>query len=247
MDLRLIEEVSLNAWPALKQTLYDGWVLRFSEGYTKRANSVTPLYHSTLGLEEKIRFCENAYTEQGLPPIFRLTEPFATPDLDSALAERDYQMLDPTRVMGLDLSILKSQEFPELLLRELPLDTWLEIFSKLSGYALDKQPLHKKILEKILSPALMICLEVSGQPVTCGLGVLQMGVFGLFDIVTHPDHRNRGLGTQLVTEMLNWGRACGAKQAYLQVMESNPQARHLYSKLGFRDLYRYWYRITETR
>jgi hypothetical protein len=52
-----MEELSLNAWPAHQTLLYDGWVIRFANGYTKRANSVNPLYLSTIDLDEKIAFC----------------------------------------------------------------------------------------------------------------------------------------------------------------------------------------------
>lgn len=39
-----IAEISLNAWCSLQQNLDDGWILRFADGYTKRVNSVNPIY-----------------------------------------------------------------------------------------------------------------------------------------------------------------------------------------------------------
>ena len=41
---RSIEEAALRAWPAAQQFLFDGWVARLSDGYTKRANSALLLY-----------------------------------------------------------------------------------------------------------------------------------------------------------------------------------------------------------
>jgi hypothetical protein len=70
---RRIEESSLGAWPALLDSDFDGWRLRFADGYTRRANSITPLSPSRLALEDKIAACECLYAERGLPAIFRLT------------------------------------------------------------------------------------------------------------------------------------------------------------------------------
>ena len=41
---RQIEEAALKGWPALHQRTLDGWLLRSSNGYTKIASSVTPLW-----------------------------------------------------------------------------------------------------------------------------------------------------------------------------------------------------------
>src|SRR5690349_24012374 len=93
-----IEEVSLNAWASLQTMLYDGWVIRFANGYTKRANSVNPLYPSNIDIEEKLRFCENLYREKNLPLVFKLTPLVYPHDLDERLAERGYQRDSRTSV-----------------------------------------------------------------------------------------------------------------------------------------------------
>jgi N-acetylglutamate synthase len=68
------EELSLDAWLALQTKLYDGWILRFSNGYTKRSNSINPIYHSSLPLQEKIAKCEYEYQKQNLSVVFKLTD-----------------------------------------------------------------------------------------------------------------------------------------------------------------------------
>jgi GNAT superfamily N-acetyltransferase len=243
--IRQIEEAALNAWPALQQTFYDGWVLRFSLGYTKRANSVNPVYASSLDVDQKIDFCEQTYRQQDLPPIFRIT-PLADTNLDPVLERRGYLKFHPTRVMTLDLHDWESPVSGGIQLRELPLEQWMGVYSEVSGSIITKQPAHGEILRGIISPRLTAALEISGQWVACGLGVLERGMFGLFDIVTHADFRNQGLGSQLVSEMLVWAYTLRATLSYLQVMDDNLPAYHLYRKLGYQDQYGYWYRVTGT-
>ena len=83
----------------------------------------------------------------------------------------------------------------------------------------------------------------SGEPVACALGVLEAGFFGLFDVVTALVHRNKGYATTMLSSMLGWACARGAVHAYLGVVEANASARKLYGKLGYQEVYKYWYRI----
>lgn len=240
--IRQIEEAGLNAWPAHQQMLSDGWLLRFANGYTKRANSVMPVYPSEQEIDPKIDFCEGIYRQMGLPPVFRLT-PLAQGNLDLVLDGRGYKKIDPTRVMTLELESLDFPVSPAIHLRELPLEQWMGVFSEISGSLVEKQPAHAEILKNIINSHITAALEISGKWVACGLGVLEWGWFGLFDIVTHPDYRQQGLATQLVAGMLAWAKSRGAEKSYLQVMENNAPALRLYAKLGYVDGYGYWYRV----
>ncbi|HYN87291.1 MAG TPA: GNAT family N-acetyltransferase [Ardenticatenaceae bacterium] len=266
---RRIEEASLNAWPALQQILFDGWVLRFSRGYTKRANSVNPLYESGLDVQEKIARCEQLYEERGLAPVFRLT-PLASPvNLDEALAAHGYEPIDPTLVLHLDLSdetrgkpggdtpnpstearrrgVATTSAPRNGSFTEAALDEWLETFGRLHGAQVEQQHVHRAILDLIPARRLLAALIVDGIAVACGLGVLEADCFGLFDLVTGPVHRRKGYGTALVSAMLQWAEGQGASLAYLQVMATNEPAQQLYAKLGFRELYQYWYRVRPAR
>src|SRR6059058_4117680 len=64
-----VEETCLNAWPALREVLLDGWVLRFSEGLTRRTNSANPLRPVS---HADLQACEMLYRRLGLPTIFRV-------------------------------------------------------------------------------------------------------------------------------------------------------------------------------
>ena len=252
---RRIEEVSLNSWPALQHILFDGWILRFSEGYTKRANSVNSLSASSMDVNRKIDVCERLYARKGLPPIFRIT-PFSAPsDLDRALEVRGYRRAVLTSVLHLDLGNCPLpvqreakrllQPAPAVELRHEQLDDWMDVFYELSDASTAGWEVHRRILQAIPSRRLLTSLAGTGRVVACGLGVLEGGYFGLFNLVTHPRWRNRGYGTKLVWGLLRWARDNRARHAYLQMVTDNAPARRLYAKFGFQEMYRYWYRILD--
>jgi ribosomal protein S18 acetylase RimI-like enzyme len=241
---RRIEEAALNAWPAHEQMLLDGWVLRFAGGYTRRANSVTPLYEAHAPPAPKIAACEALYRARGLPAVFRLTS-FAPAELDELLAEHGYRRDAETSVMWRDLRTGISHDHTGMPIHEADLESWLATFARLDGEDAHQQHLHRALLERIPARRLLAQLADNAKPVACGLGVLETDFFGLFDIVADPQMRGRGYGTTLVAGMLQWARSSGARHAYLQVMANNIAAHHLYTKLGFQKRYSYWYWVRQ--
>ena len=106
-----MEELSFNAWPSAQTLHYDGWLLRFSAGYTRRANSVHPLYLSTLPLADKVAACEAIYAARGYPEaVFKVTSTAQAAKLDRTLDTRGYQRIAPTSVQTASLTDPRGQE-----------------------------------------------------------------------------------------------------------------------------------------
>lgn len=57
----------------------------------------------------------------------------------------------------------------------------------------------------------------------------------ILNIAVHPEHRNRGLGRQLVESVVAEADQSGARLVTLEVRRENVSARTLYRKLGFVD------------
>jgi ribosomal protein S18 acetylase RimI-like enzyme len=241
-----IEELSLNAWPSLQTVLYDGWIIRCAKGYTKRANSVYPLYFSTIDTDEKIRFCERIYQDRKMATVFKMTSAINPKDLDVKLAASGYHIDSPTSVQIMDLKSPHAQVVQRVSLREDLSEEWLDGFCHMSAVVGKNRETLRQILINIIPHHCFVSLKAEDKMVACGLGVLQSEYIGLFDIVTDHAFRNHGYGQQVVNSILAWGGRNGARKAYLQVMLNNAPALHLYSKIGFVEKYQYWYRIKNT-
>lgn len=248
----LIEELSLNAWPALETLLVGGWVVRFAGGYTRRANSVIPLYAAAEPLDaadllERVEACEALYRRRGLPVIFKLTPESRPAGLDALLEARGYRAEARTGVQTLDLAGAVAPaggEAPRITPE--PEQAWLDGMARMSALEGERRKRHEQILAAIAPERGFASLRgADGAVLACGLGVVQMGWLGLFDIVVDPAARGRGLGERLVRGLLAWGSGAGARASYLQVMLNNPPALRLYARVGYKPAYEYWYRVKE--
>jgi GNAT superfamily N-acetyltransferase len=241
----LIEELSLSAWPALQTEVYDGWLLRFAEGYTKRSNSVNPLYASTIALEEKVEHCERTYRGRGLPTIFKLLDTEAHKGIDEKLATKGYERLDETSVRVLDLrslyEISSSSSISSIEIGEAFDGEWLDGLCACNLKAQIRGTVER-VLGNLLSPAIVVKARIDGRIVGCGYGAVERGYVGVFDIIVEKEMRGRGLGEGIVRAILERARSMGTLRAYLQVVSGNVPAENLYTKIGFSEAYRYWYR-----
>jgi GNAT superfamily N-acetyltransferase len=242
--LMSIELAALNAWPAPRQMLYDGWLLRFTGGDSKRVNSVNLLGLSTLPLEEKICACEAIYARQGLPVIYRLADFLTPPELRTALASAGYTEFDPTFVLGREIDgnwVTSGDGSSNYEIRVLEQTDWLALRAWLMGKPLVSLGHHARVLAGIVPEKVLVGLFVEGEPAACGMGVEEGRLLGYFSIYTRARSRRRGYGRAVMDAITCWGVRQGARFGYLQVEGDNAPALALYEKMGYQPVYGYSY------
>ncbi|WP_312594296.1 GNAT family N-acetyltransferase [Comamonas terrigena] len=236
-----LEQRSFNAWPAVRTAVMDGWLLRSSGGYTKRANSANAVQAGALLDGGLLQAIEAWYARQQLPAIFRLS-PLADAQCDALLAARGYALVEPSRFLLRHVTPA-DHRLPAVPVEPHCTPTWLAGYAQASGLAAPQQPWHQRIVDGIGGQCAYATVEQGGRSVAWGLAVLERGAVGLYDVVVAPECRGQGLGRQLVCGLLQWAAAQGAQQVDLQVRGGNRVAEQLYASLGFVPAYGYHYRV----
>jgi len=241
-EARRLEESGLNAGCALQSLLYDGWLLGYRPGSTKRLRSVNPFYPSTLPLEEKVAYCTAFYQTQNLPPTFRIV-PFSHPaTLDGWLEDHGWKRFDRSLVLRADVGDLSAPKLPDGAVELVAPPAWEPLVAELLAIGADAMPGYVERAARHPLPQIGALIRRENEVVACGLARLEGDRAGLFAIHTAKPWRGRGLGRAIVAALLAESRRRGAARAYLQVRDGNAPALALYHRFGFATAYAYWYR-----
>lgn len=237
-EVRRLEELAFRGWPALESLDLDGWRLRFSGGYTKRANSINALRpDASTGIDA----LESAHRARGLPPVWRLS-PLAPPAIAGLLAARGYRTIERSLMQRCPLHEGFRTD-PEVAIHPAPTPAWIEAFSAHSPVRAEHRAAMERMLAAIARPAGFAFVEKSGRPMAMAIGAVEGDHMGLFDVLVMPEARRQGLARRVTESLYAWAWKRGARFAYLQVVATNAAAMPLYEAQGFRTVYAYEYRV----
>jgi GNAT superfamily N-acetyltransferase len=237
-----LEDAGLTSSQPPQQTIYDGWLLRYSPGKAKRARSVNAVGTGRLPLERKLAEVEAFYRRAALPCLYRVT-PFSEPAaLDHALDRAGYVALDESRVMALELGAGPAVTAVPVEPVAIDVVEFARIAGTLRGSSPSVVAAEVERMTHAALPARYLVVYEESQPVACGSVVIDAECAGVFNMVTASERRGRGYATAIVRALLAHAAVAGARVAYLQVDAANAPARHIYERFGFRDRYAYWYR-----
>lgn len=242
LDLRRVEEVSLNALQTQRQLFYDGWVLRISPGKARRARSVNAHFGSTLPIGDKIAYCERLYEARGLPVLFRMT-PFVHPaNLGEELAARGYDAFDPTLVQVAHLERPPEHSPVEGVDIVTPgIDAFADAVAELQDSTREQRDAYHERMASTPQAARYLMAHREGRLAGVGTVLVEDGLAGIFSMATAPDMRRKGVASALLARLLTWAWEHGAAHAYLQVDAANDPALAVYRRFGFETAYTYHY------
>jgi N-acetylglutamate synthase len=234
-----VEEACLNAWPALREVLFDGWLLRFSEGLTRRANSANPLRPVS---HADLQACEALYRRSGLPTIFRVLS-LIDPSVEERLAEAGYTEEGESCVLYGPIEDIETARDPDVQLQDQPTPQWFDAMASLQNHSSAQAATYRRIVGQVAVPAAFAAMSDEGERVAVAYGALHNGLLCCESVITDNRRRRRGYGRRIITALAAWAKEQGADGACLEVEAHNTPARALYDAAGFKtELYRYHYR-----
>ena len=235
-----VETVCLNAFPSLQQVILDGWLLRFSKGVSRRANSANPLCADRAPVESVIDPIEQLYRRQGRPTIFRV--PSFLGVIDQPLVVRGYRSEGETCVLYGAIDAVAAAADPNVELSPEPGAEWLAAMAALQQHGDAHRDIYRRIVQAIAVPAAFAGLRIDGRLVALAYGAVSGGLLCYESVITDPARRRQGLAWRVVAGLAAWGRDEGAGGVCLQVEAGNAPARTLYDRFGLTtELYHYHY------
>jgi GNAT superfamily N-acetyltransferase len=248
-NIKCLQEILMNSWPARHYYFLNGWILRFTDGVTARANSVFPFnYTGNLNtIDKDIKLVGKAYKAYKLPAIFTMPDFFEPSNLDIKLAAHGYKQLGcitytmviPVQELKVD-TINKDFNYFFVFRRIKEISNFLAKFSKRGNEA---QRVLEALTNRIIIPQKQfIIAKCENKIIGTLMGILDRQFLYIVDMLVHQDFRRKKVATSMIFKIIKeWGIPNGIKTIWLQVETENKEAMNLYSNLRFKKAFRYYY------
>jgi N-acetylglutamate synthase len=241
------EQACLNAWPGLHNIVYDDWLIRFSEGLTRRANSVNALRPEARASGANIQLFENLFRAQRMPLIIRVTS-LLDASVDRGLEKLGFTAEGESIVLYADIEAVEAKFDGAVGVLTSVDEEWLSAMNTMQKRTEEQSEIFDHIVLSIALPAGFATLRNGEEVVAQAYGVIHDDLLCCESVITNEKYRGQGVGRRLMSALYAWGKAQGATGVCLQVDATNKAGLALYHGLGMTtELSRYHYRRQSVR
>ncbi|MCF6303540.1 MAG: GNAT family N-acetyltransferase [Devosiaceae bacterium] len=236
--------------PSLESVNDGSWVWRFSNGFTRRANSLQSLERSDdADFENRLNIHWQRSRQKNIDPVFRVT-PLTPPGIVEFLLENGFERQGNTKIMALDTSLVP-EAGPQINMEHLRIvacpvtdPQWQKRILRLENISEKDAGTFIQMLGKLPQFSIGLTLvQDDGAVIGVAYASCKNRLGSVFALEVNPDQRGKGYGRVLMNYLNVWLKEHGAVQVVLQVVAGNQAALGLYSSLGFEEVYRYYYLV----
>jgi GNAT superfamily N-acetyltransferase len=246
-----LELVMAQHWQATEQDWLGGWLLRASNGFTNRANSVLAIGEPGMPMDVAVLEVTDWYTDRGLRPVAASPEPRLDEDDTEQLlaAAGAFEVAGWRPIEGAGAVVMtgptgelrgagRGLPAPLVLhLQDSPDAAWMQQYH----YRGQAVPEHGVRLLTSAPEQVFVSILDGDRVVGVARGSLAERWAGLTAMDVDPEYRRRGLAGALIAAIAEWGWQRGARSLQLQVGETNEVALKLYEASGFTAHHNYAY------
>jgi ribosomal protein S18 acetylase RimI-like enzyme len=245
-DWAIIDELMANAWPPAIREYRGDWLVRWADGFTRRANSALPVGQADQ-VPTLVSDCEQFYRDHRATPVFQVSTASAPPGLVDHLVARRYRGTARTLVaQALVQDVIantRSSGNAEVEQDHVP-DAWFdgywEVEASRGRSGADAKMCRDTLLQPTL-PRAYATVRALGEVAGVGQIVVERGWAGVQCMATRTGHRRRGAAIAVLHCLAVEAAARGAERMYLAVMADNLAAQRLYQRATFRPAHEYRY------
>lgn len=229
--LPALERLAVAAWVAHQHRAVGGWLWRFSNGGSKRANSVATLGAPEPDAERALDLVEELYARAGAPSQVYVADVSVPADLAGRLIRRGYALIEETTTMALRFGRAAGDHPPGFTSAAAPDRGWLETYESVLTPSRKEQA--RRILARSPAGSRFCSIVRDGATLATALVVADGGAAIVECVAVSAAARRGGMGRALMTGVHAEAQALGAGIAGLQVMSDNAPAIGLYAGLGY--------------
>ena len=226
-----------HTWPPAVWHEAPPWRIAEGRGGGKRVSAARPMPGAILP-ESEITVAEAAMDDLGQTRLFQIRSEDEV--LDTALAARGYDIIDPTVIFAAPADVLSAKPLPPVsaFLMPEPLAIMRDIWAA-GGVG----PARLAVMARAGAPQTMVLGRTADRAAGCAFAALHDGIAMIHAIDVLPGFRRKGTARNMITALAQWARDRGAAHVALAVTASNSGAHALYRSLGMSQYEGYHYRI----
>ena len=221
-------------WPAAARLNLGPWIIRDGQGGGKRVSAATP---KSIWTPKDIEQAETAMQDLEKTPLFMITEQDL--DLDHALANAGYDVIDPVNIYSTTIDTMITERPPKVSMFSVWPPLAIEIDMWAEGGISDARV---NVMKRVQGPKTSILARWNDHPAGVGFAAVHGKDAFVHAVEIRRHQRHQGVASWLMKQAAFWAAEQGASRLNVACTKANVAANALYRSISMKVVGEYHYR-----